>query len=294
MPLIAIATCAELPDLDPDERQLLDALRAAGADVEVAVWSDPAVIWRQYDAVVIRSTWDYTEDVHAFIEWAARVDAVTRLLNPADVVAWNTDKRYLAYLAENGVPIVPTLFLTPAERNATVDMPEQYTEVVVKPTVSAGSRDTARYVVPASLDAAAAHVDQLLDDDRVVMVQPYLEAVDTVGETGLVFIGGEFSHAIRKGQMLHRDKPGAMVDGLYVVEDISTRDAGEAELAVAALALAAVPGGPDRLLYARVDVVPDATGQPILLELELTEPSLFFQHAPEAAERMAAAILARI
>ena len=294
MPLIAIATCEDLPDLDADERLLPEALAAAGAEVEVVVWSDPAVVWRRYDAVIIRSTWDYTDDVHAFVEWALRVGSITRLLNPAEVVAWNVNKKYLAELADAGVPIVPTMFLSPAERNATVAMPETYTEVVVKPTISAGSRNTARYVVPESLQAAAEHVDRLLDEDRVVMVQPYMDAVDTVGETGLVFIGGEFSHAIRKGQMLHRDKPGAMVDDLYVVEDISARDAAAAELELAYAALAAVPGGAEQLLYARVDVVLDEEGNPILLELELTEPSLFFQHEPEAAGRLAAAILARV
>ena len=126
------------------------------------------------------------------------------------------------------------------------------------------------------------------------MIQPYLEAVDTIGETALVFIGGEFSHAVCKGQMLRLDTEGEKVAGLYVVEEITPRSPSQAERAVAGAALAAIPGGLGRVLYARVDLIPDASGAPVVLELELTEPSLFFQHDDTAAPRLAAALLARL
>lgn len=295
MPAVAIATCADLPDLDADERLLLDALRAAGVDVDVAVWTDPGVVWRKYDAVVIRSTWDYTEDWAGFLEWATRVDAVSTLLNPSDVVAWNTDKRYLLDLQAAGVPVVPTTFIEPgASATAEIHMPEGYAHLVVKPAVSAGSRDTMRYEIGEDLAAAGEHADRLLAESRIVMVQPYLEAVDTVGETAMIFIGGEFSHAIRKGPMLTAGQQGEMVSGLYVKEQIDPREASAAEMAVAHAALAAVPGGADRLLYARVDVIPDPSGEPLLLELELTEPSLFLLHSQTAASAMAQAIISRL
>ena len=103
---IAIATCAELPDLDEDERRLIDALSALGATARPVVWDDPTVDWASFDAVVLRATWDYSRRIEEFIAWTRRVAAATSLFNPADVVEWNTDKRYLTDLAAAGVPIV--------------------------------------------------------------------------------------------------------------------------------------------------------------------------------------------
>ncbi len=298
--LIAIATCAELPDLDEDERRLIDALLELGAEAQPAVWDDPSIDWGSFDAVILRATWDYSRRLEEFIAWTRRVASVTALLNPADIVEWNTDKRYLSDLAAAGVPIVPTAFLEPSVLPGSAAdpvawaPPAGFAEFVVKPVVSAGSRDTMRYSPATSGDAPDLHVRRLLAAGEAVMIQPYLEAVDTIGETALVFIGGEFSHAIRKGQMLRRDTEGEKVAGLYVIEDIKPRAASPAERAVADAALAVIPGGLDRVLYARVDLIPDASGAPVVLELELTEPSLFFQHDHTAAPRLAAAILARL
>ena len=298
--LIAIATCAELPDLDEDERRLIDALFELGADAQPAVWDDSSIDWGSFDAVILRATWDYSRRLEEFIAWTRRVASVTVLLNPADIVEWNTDKRYLTDLAAAGVPTVPTAFLEPsalpesAAEPVAWAPPAGFAEFVVKPVVSAGSRDTMRYSPATSGDAPDLHVRRLLAAGEAVMIQPYLEAVDTIGETALVFIGGEFSHSIRKGQMLRLDTEGEKVAGLYVIEDINPRAASPAERAVADAALAAIPGGFDRVLYARVDVIPDASGAPVVLELELTEPSLFFQHDHAAAPRLAAAILARL
>ena len=296
MPAVAIATCASLPDLDPDELLLVEALRAAGVQTDITVWTDPGVLWRTYDAVVIRATWDYTDDWAGFLEWATRVDTVSTLLNPSDIVAWTTDTRYLRDLQAAGVPVVPTTFIEPGTGStAQIHMPDGYEHLVVKPAVSAGSRDTMRYAIGEDLAAAGEHADRLLAESRIVMVQPYLEAVDTIGETAMIHIDGRFSHAIRKGPMLTAGKQGEMAaGGLYVKEQIDPREATEAELAVARAALAAVPGGADRLLYARVDVIQDITGTPLLLELELTEPSLFLRHEPTAAAAMAQAIIARL
>lgn len=295
MPRIAIVTCAALPDLDPDERLLQEALVAAGAHTEPVVWDDPSVTWRGFDAAIIRSTWDYTENVFAFREWAMRAGVATRLFNPADVIAWNTDKRYLLDLLAQDVPCVPTTFITPEDPVHTVVVPsEEHAEFVVKPAVSAGSRDTMRYSVTTGLEAAGQHVDRLLAEERVVMIQPYFDSVDTIGETGMIFINGEYSHAIRKGQMLYAGRDGDMVDGLYVQEQISPIDATAEQLELARAVLHAIPVIEEPPLYARVDVITDSTGQPLLLELELTEPSLFFTHGPHAADRMAAALLARL
>ncbi len=279
---MALVTCREHPGGDEDAPLLLAACAAAGLDAEWRVWDDPAVHWRSYDLVVVRSTWDYPPRRDDFTDWAA---SVPRLANPADVIRWNTDKTYLRELAAAGVPVVPTEHLAPGDEPA---WPDGWTEIVVKPAVSAGSRDTARYG-PVEADRARAHAAKLLGAGRAVLVQPYLTAVDEVGETAVVHVGGAYSHGLGKGALL---EPGATaeIDELWRPEEITPREPSAAELALAEQALAAVPGGPERLLYARVDLIPGPSGDPLVVEVELTEPSLFLTTVPAAADRFAAAI----
>ncbi|MFI5484362.1 RimK family alpha-L-glutamate ligase [Micromonospora echinaurantiaca] len=287
-PRVALVTCTELRDLDPDDRLVLAPLARHGVTAEPAVWDDPAVDWAGYDLAVLRSPWDYALRRDEFVAWAATVPT---LANPADVVRWNTDKRYLAELSAAGVPTVPTSWVAPGE---SWQPPADSGEYVIKPAVSAGSQDTGRYDLadPEHRELAVAHVRRLSAAGRVTMVQPYLRAVDSAGETALLFLAGPdglaFSHAIRKGPML--TGPDLGVEGLYKPEEISARTATEEQLAVAEKTLAAVPGGAERLLYARVDLIPGADGAPVLVELELTEPSLFLGHADGAPERLATAI----
>ena len=279
---VALATCAALPRLDDDDRLVVPALATLGVAAEPAVWDDPAVDWSAYDLVVVRSTWDYQDQREAFVGWAA---SVPRLANPAPVLAWNTDKRYLGELAEAGLPTVPTAFVSPGEAFTPPDAPE----LVVKPTVSAGSRDTARHAASA-LDAVREHVAELHGAGRTVMVQPYLEAVDTAGETALLYLGGSYSHAIRKGPLL---RPGAPpTDGLFAPEEIRPREPAPEERALGDRVVAAVEKHWGRLLYVRVDLIRDPEGAPTVIEVELTEPSLFLAHGAEAPERFAQAIAA--
>ena len=294
MPSVALATCREFPDLDDEDRLLIPALAELGITAVPAVWTDDALDWSAFDAVVIRETWDYSQDRPAFLAWTRAVAQVTTLLNPADVVAWNTDKRYLRDLAGHGLPVVPTVFLEPGDDPADWSPDPAFDDIVVKPAVSAGSRDTVRYSTREPLDPAFAQVRALLDAGRVVMVQPYLDAVDTVGETAVLFIGGSYSHAIRKGPLLLRGVEGERVEGLFVQEQIDPREPTDVELDVATRIVACIPGGLDAVLYARVDLIPGPDGTPRLLELELTEPSLFLAHSPGAPSRMAAAIAARL
>lgn len=290
MPTVAIATCREFPQLDEDERLLLPALAERGINGVPAVWDDASVDWSAFDAVVIRATWDYSADRAAFLAWAYAVERSTLLMNPARVVEWNTDKRYLSGLAAAGVPTVPTTFLAPGDDAEGWSPARGFEEYVVKPAVSAGSRDTVRYGVDDPREMPDAHVRRLLDAGRTVMIQPYLEAVDTVGETALVFIGGTYSHSIRKGPLLRRGVEGVRVEGLFVQEQIDPREPSVEEMAVAHSAVAAIPGGVEGVLFARVDLIPGPDGGPLLLELELTEPSLFLGHSPGAAGRLASAI----
>ncbi|WP_422735906.1 ATP-grasp domain-containing protein [Micromonospora sp. WMMD729] len=287
-PRVALVTCSRLADLDSDDRLVLDPLAARGITAEVAVWDDPDVDWSTYDLVVLRSPWDYALRRDEFVAWAATVPT---LVNPADVVRWNTDKRYLGEMSAAGVPTVPTSWVEPGQ---TWSPPADSGEYVIKPAVSAGSQDTGRYDLadPEHRTLAEAHVRRLSAAGRTTMVQPYLRAVDTEGETALLFLAGPdglaFSHAIRKGPML--TGPDLGPDELYKDEEISPRTAGDEQLAVAERTLAALPGGTRQLLYARVDLIPGPDGDPVLVEVELTEPSLFLGYADGAADRFATAI----
>jgi glutathione synthase/RimK-type ligase-like ATP-grasp enzyme len=275
-----------LPDLDDDERRLIPALEEVGVVAEARVWDDPSVRWDEFRLVVIRSTWDYAERRDAFLTWCSRVPQV---LNAVPVLTWNTDKTYLRELAGAGIPTVPTTWVGIGSSAGSVLLPEG--ELVVKPSVSSGSQNTSRY---GNDDRAAArtHVQRLLSDGRVVMVQPYIHSVDAEGETGLIYIDGTFSHAIRKGALLRTT--GTTTDQLWALEDISQRAPEADELAVAEATLDALPWPRAALLYARVDLVRDREGAPLLLELELAEPSLFLGLGSGAAARLAAAITSRL
>jgi hypothetical protein len=289
---VAIATCTEVGDLDRDAPLLSDALLAHRVPAESASWDDPSVDWLAYELVVVRSTWDYPRRRDAFVDWAQRLP---RVLNSAAVLRWNTDKHYLADLAAAGVPTVPTLFVEPGAEAALPD----WQEFVIKPTISVGSADTARWRRGTDDSAALAHLRELLAAGRTAMVQPYLSGVDVAGESALLFLGGAFSHSVRKGPLLSAGQapiplviPSDGEDELY--DQISPREATAAELAVAEQVLSAVPGGAADLLYARVDLLPGPDGTLLLLELELTEPSLFLYTAPGSADRLAAAVAQRL
>lgn len=292
-PLIALASCDDLlPNGDLGDQPLRAALLDRGAKVVVASWSDPAVDWTAFDLTLIRSTWDYSARREEFLRWLPRVP---RLHNPATTVAANSDKSYLRDLIGLGLPVIPTEFAEPGQP---IELPE-VGEYVLKPSVGAGSRGAGRFgtaqgsASPAERTRALAHIEHLHAAGRTVLRQPYIDAVDQAGETGLVFIDGVFSHAIRKGRMLAE---GAAFDAtgpsLFIEENITGRSPSAAERAVAERVLAALtPAGP--LLYARIDLLPGSDG-PLLVEAELTEPSLFFEHGPESAERLADAILRRL
>lgn len=274
---VVFATCASLPTGDGDDDALVDALADVGVDVSWTTWGTPV----RADLVVLRSTWDYTERLPEFLAWC---DAEPALVNPASVVRWNIDKTYLVELARAGVPVVPTA----VAGSGFTDWPDG--EFVVKPTVGAGSRGALR-VAAGNHEAAAAHVDAL---GVPALVQPYQSHVDSVGETAMVFLGGQYSHAFTKGAML---TPDAEYDesGLYIVERLSGASPSPAQRRVAedVLDAAAELTGVRRhdLLYARVDLIPGPDHAPLLLELELVEPSLGFRQTDATAPlRFASAV----
>jgi len=279
---VALVTCRQMPEPDPDQDLMLEALAGRGLSAGLAAWNDPDVDWSRSRVAVVRSTWDYYHDRDGFVRWAERAGAATRLFNPAPVLAWNSDKIYLGELAARGLSVVPTVFVERGERRdlgATMDE-RGWTKVVVKPRISAGSFETYAFERGAlrggELEARAA--------ERPVMVQPYVRSVDGHGERSLIWIDGELTHSIRKTPRFVGASES--VSAALPIDD--------AERAFAAR-VAEVVGFAERgLLYARVDAARDEEGRPMLMELEVVEPSLFLAQSPAALARFAAAVERRV
>jgi glutathione synthase/RimK-type ligase-like ATP-grasp enzyme len=261
---LRVATCKQLPEVDIDEAPLAKALAAAGIDAQLLAWDDPHVDWDAPIPTVIRSTWNYALDVGRFLSWVDRASAAAPLWNPPHVVRANLHKRYLLDLQARGVPIVPTTLARPG---VPVAMP--YSRFVIKPEVGAGSLD-ARVFEPGDPEASG-HLQSLLSRGYA-LIQPYIDSVDDYGERSVIWIDGELTHAIRKTPRFAGDSE--QIDGPFPIAP------DEREVAEAALAPFA-----SSIMYGRVDLARDAGGQPLVMELELVEPSLFFARHPPALER---------
>ena len=271
---IGLATCASLPAWEVDDHALHQALLERGVDLVRPVWNDPMVDWTSFDAVLIRTTWDYMERREEYLAWA---DRVPRLFNPADVVRWNTHKSYLRRLAPNH--IAPTIWLSKGDG---LDLGALSGAHFIKPQVGATARETLRFQ-PGD-PAAQAFLDRLLAVEDA-MVQPYLSRVETEGEVSAIVIDGVVSHRVRK-----IPQPG----DFRVQDDFGGRDEPttftDAQERVLRAVLERLPSS---LLYGRVDLLALDDGTPVVTEVELVEPSLFFRHAPAAASALADALLRR-
>jgi len=271
---VALATCVELPEPDHDEAPLLEALRARGLDAAPLAWDDPGADFSAARITLLRSTWNYPWNVEAFLSWAEHVATVSHLVNGIESVRWNHDKRYLLELEARGVPIAPTELVPRRAPRALSEIlaSRGWDDVVVKPAISAASYRTAR-VRRDTLAEGEAHLAGLLAD-RDALVQRYLSSVEDHGERSLIWVEGELTHAVRKSPRFGSDD-----------EDVGAAvPIGEAERALAELALSATPLEPT---YARIDVAPGPEGTPVLMELELMEPSLFFPQGPRGLTRLA-------
>jgi len=282
-PRIAIATCAHYPASETDDDRLREALRERGADAVPAVWDEEGVDWSGFDICLVRSTWDYHEKHGRFLDWTRAVEAVTALRNPAATIAWNSNKTYLRKLGEQGVRTVPTAWVG---RGAEADLEAVLAErgwdrAVVKPVVDLGARNLRRVQRGEGSTALAAvlrHHD--------AMVQPFLPSLESQGELSLIFIAGKFSHAVRK-------RP---AKGDFRVQSLwgGTVEAAEADAPQMELAEQALTQLDEAPLYARVDLVIGLDSEPCLIELELIEPNLYLDTDPNAAARVAKAVLSEL
>jgi glutathione synthase/RimK-type ligase-like ATP-grasp enzyme len=275
-PRIAIATCADYPELKADDELLCEALGRRGCEAASVVWDGEATDWAGTDLCLVRSTWDYHDKYERFLAWTRQVEAATALHNPADLIAWNSDKRYLRKLAEAGVPTVQTLWV---ERGADIDLEPElskrgWEEAIVKPVVDLGAKNLHRVRADGAQDALAAVLAR-----QEAMVQPFLPSLETEGELSLIHIDGELSHAVRKHPAAGDFRVQSIWGGT-----VDQAEAGPPHIEVAERALAQLDQPP---LYARVDLVTDLAGRPALIELELIEPNLYLSTDPAAAEQLA-------
>jgi glutathione synthase/RimK-type ligase-like ATP-grasp enzyme len=278
---IALATSAAHPELHEHDLPLVDALRATGLDPVAEVWTDPSVDWSAYDAVLLRSVWDYHIRYDEFTEWLGLVDkADVPVFNDSGLVRWNADKRYLVELRERGVAIVPSQVAAgDCLREVVAGLDGQ--EIVIKPTVSASAHHTVRGV------AGSEELSRAMDDlpDTVYLVQPFVPEIVTDGEWSLMFIDGEYTHAVVKRPAAGDYRVQMMFGGESTLTDPSPA---VLESAQAALEAAGPPP-----VYARVDGVV-VNGRFLLMELELIEPYLFLPEFPEATDKLAAAVARRV
>ncbi len=289
---IAILTCRRLPSfvtweipdvpaLFEDDRRLIAAFHEQGGEATSVVWSDETVDWRDYDVALLRSTWDYIDDRAGFLAALAAIErSPCRLFNPLDAVRWNSDKSYLFDLAAWGVPIVPTLLVSPPDASQLQQHAAAagWQRVVLKPHVGAGAADV-RLIPAAAIAATVAEVAAAYPD-RPFLLQPLIESVISEGEWSFIFIAGAFSHALLKRPAPGDFRAHGIYDGVVAFADPSPDDLAQAEAIVAAL--------PFDLLYARLDLV-RIGNRLAVMELELIEPMLYFDHAPAAAGRLARA-----
>lgn len=275
---IAVVTCEDCPYPAPDDALLVEALSERSIDAKRVAWSDPTIDWYVFDAAVLKSTWDYHHRLQEFLAWTAGVSNTLRLFNPSSVVHWNAHKFYLLELEEKGVRIVPTQFIEQGSTGTECEWPE----VVVKPAIAASAYKTivARSVSP----KASAHFRELLAAGDA-LVQPYLSSVEE-GERSLIFIDGQLSHATLK-----RPKSGDFRVQVEHGGSIELSETTPAEIQVAQEALGALSEQP---IFARVDLLNLDSGEPALSELELIEPDLMMEFYPEAAERLAEALLKKL
>jgi glutathione synthase/RimK-type ligase-like ATP-grasp enzyme len=279
---VAFATYQKVPQMVDDDRLVADVLQAKGISVTSQVWDDPAVDWSQFASVVIRSTWDYHHKVEQYADWLRRrASDGTKLWNPPDAVLANLNKQYLLHLADRGVKVVPTTYLTTANGKPLREVLESYRwdEAIVKPAISASAHGTWRTSL-ATVDADQSRFEEQ-SRTHEVLVQQYMSEVATVGEWSLVFFAGEYSHAALKRPAEGDFRVQRHFGGNSTLANPSSILIEQAREVLSKM--------DSPLLYARVDGV-ECDGQFVLMELETNEPYLFVGFSNGAAERFANAI----
>lgn len=277
---IALLGMDDIGDQITDDHLLTSALQEKGHTVSEPSWR-ANLDWSQFDLVIIRATWDYHLHIEEFLNKLREIDSSgTKLLNPLNVVQWNSDKRYLKELQEKGVSIVPTEFFDSLNQEK-LDMCFNIfgDKLIVKPVVSANSLNT---IITEKGNTEALD----LFKNEPCLVQPFIENIKSVGEYSLYFFDKQFSHAIVKipqaGDFRVQEDFGGVQKQVSPDESL---------MSAAKKIIEFLPEG---TFYARVDILPDADGKYVLMELELIEPGMYFRFCERSAENMAEAIEKRL
>lgn len=283
---IALATCRALPELDSDDQLLYRALLDADIKTEIAIWDDETVDWSQYEMAVIRSTWDYVPHRDAYLAWAEKISKQTALWNSPALLRWNTDKRYLKDLETEGIQIVPTVWGSAGSVMDEIALPadKEWDELVVKPAISASGNDT--YKISRADWLTRMPALQSLLSEKDVMVQPFMKTVQTVGEYAFLFFNGEFSHAVLKQPKLGEFRVQEHHGGHNQPIEPTLEQRRFAEKVMQSL--------PESTLYARVDAIMGESGQLMVSEVEVTEPSMYLVQDKQTPARFVAAIRERL
>ena len=284
---VALVTCAEFPQLPPDDQPVVEELRRRGLRVEAVVWDEAGCDWNRVRLACLRASWDYSTKCRNFLRWIETVSPVTTLWNPRAVLEWNSHKSYLQDLAEAGIEVADMVLLPKRSRADLAGLVSEHgwADAVVKPAVSGTARETIRLSQHPAQDAQR-HLDRLLESEDA-LVQEFVASVESEGELSLIFLDGQYSHAVRKRAKAGDFRVLEEWGGNTIPEEPS-RDA--LDFAVKAMAQS-----PAATLYGRVDILRGNDGRLQVSELELVEPELYFRHAPpEAPVRFADAIMARL
>ncbi|WP_180372205.1 ATP-grasp domain-containing protein [Boudabousia liubingyangii] len=301
-PLVYLVTSVNHPQLDADNQVLISALEERGMEPRVVVWNDPSVDWEAANLVIVRSVDDYAQHRDEFLEWA---HSVRRLLNHPDILTWNTDKHYLQELADRGLQTIPTTWLEPAQNLNKHQIHSRFPalgDFVVKPAVSSGGRDAGRYTanLASSRQEAIMHAVELLAEGRTVMVQRYLEEIDTHGELSLIYVNGLISHVVEKRPMLHSSITGPDAISQPVEEVTVVREAtaeewhwGEEIRSVLHGYVKERMGRDELFLFNRIDLVRKNGGGYYVMEVSMVDASLYLSSSETALSNFADAISQR-
>ena len=280
---IALASCADLPGWEIDDAPLIESLKAKGVDVHQPAWTDE-INWENFDATIIRTTWDYHHNIDAFLDWVGRVP---RLFNNAEIIKWNANKSYLKEMESKGAVIAPTAWIPANAISCIKEIMNEFDTSYgfIKPQIGACASDTFRFKLD-DYDKAQSFLNERVCME--MMVQPYIESVETIGELTAIYFAGSFSHGVQK----------IPVKGDYrVQDDFGAKDMpyafAEDEVALMDELLTLVPQY-QSLLYARFDFLKSKEGTLLLNELELIEPSMFFRHCLHSPHLFADAIISTV
>jgi glutathione synthase/RimK-type ligase-like ATP-grasp enzyme len=283
---LAVAASKYYPGIHPDDAHLMQCLREMGLEPTAASWNDPEVDWAGFDAILIRTTWDYFQHYAQFLTWLAHIESLgVPTINPVPLLRWNSDKRYLLQLPAHAVDVIPTQVARAADLGAALSS-MQGAHVVIKPTVSGTAWHTVRGIVgTAALNAAISDLPRQMD----YLIQPFMQEIEHEGELSVLFFGGTFSHAVRKRPAANDYRVQSEFGGSVEVITPAADVIAAAHRALTAVANLGYQGGS----YARIDGVMSA-GRFLIMEVEMIEPALYFEGNKEAARRFAKVIAERV